>query len=86
MYCAEVITPQMIAYSAVVVCADSISFYFILITSRHARKARFALSAKPKWNYKEDNFDYRTFYRFIVMQLSDPTDPWVEETIKWWNV
>ncbi|KAI0252170.1 hypothetical protein BJV78DRAFT_1153926 [Lactifluus subvellereus] len=25
------------------------------------------------------------FYRAIIMHLSDPTDPWVERTLAWWN-
>jgi hypothetical protein len=86
MYDVEAITPQMIAYSAVVVCTDSILFYFISITYRHTRKARFALSSRRTWSYKEDDFDYRVFYRAIIMRLSDPSDPWVDQTIKWWNL
>jgi hypothetical protein len=46
---------------------------------------RSALSSRRVWNYKEDNFDYRTFYRVILLRLSDPSDPWVEELFKWWN-
>jgi hypothetical protein len=86
MYDAEVITPQMIAYSAVVVCTDSISFNSISFTFWRNLKARFALSSRRVWNYREDSFDYRTFYRAIIMRLSDPSDPWVEEIFKWWNV
>ena len=86
MYDAEVITPQMIAYSAVVVCTYYTLFYFILITFRCTLEARFALSSRRTWNFKEDQFDYRVFYRVIIMQLSDPSDPWVDELFKWWNV
>jgi len=38
------------------------------------------------WSYKEDNFDYRMFYRAIIMRLSDTSDPWVEELFGWWNM
>ena len=62
--------------------ADTITAHMIAYS---AVVARFALSSRPNWNYKEDNFDYRTFYNSILLRLSDLSDPWVEELLKWWN-
>ncbi|KAF8496387.1 hypothetical protein F5888DRAFT_1634920 [Russula emetica] len=47
--------------------------------------ARFCLSSKRVWNNKDDHFDYCTFYQAIVMRLADGEDPWVQDTITWWN-
>ncbi|KAF8490647.1 hypothetical protein F5888DRAFT_1637981 [Russula emetica] len=47
--------------------------------------ARFCLSSKRVWNNKDDHFDYCTFYQVIVMRLADGEDPWVQDTIAWWN-
>ena len=60
--------------------ADTITAHMIAYS---AVVARFALSSRPNWNYKEDNFDYRTFYNSILLRLSDLSDPWVEELLKW---
>ena len=64
-------------YDAEMVTAQMIAYAAVV--------GRFALSSRRTWNFKEDNFDYRTFYRVILLRLSDPSDPWVEELFKWWN-
>jgi hypothetical protein len=34
---------------------------------------------------KDDCFNYSTFYQAIVMRLVDREDPWVQDTLAWWN-
>jgi len=47
--------------------------------------ARFCLSSKRTWNTKDDFFNYHSFYQAIIMRLSDRDDPWVRDTLAWWN-
>jgi hypothetical protein len=38
------------------------------------------------WGRLDAHFDSKALYENIVMALeSDPEDPWVVETLKWWN-
>ena len=86
MYDADAITPQMIAYSAVVVHSNSMLLYFGSTTLWCSLKAQFVLSSRRMWNWKDDAFDYRIFYCAIIIWLSNLLDPWVDKTLKWWNI
>ncbi len=33
----------------------------------------------------DHKFNYRTFYHAILLRLVDREDPWVQETLAWWN-
>jgi hypothetical protein len=48
-------------------------------------KARFCLSSRRIWSFKDDCFDYSVFYKAIMMRLEDDEDPWVQLTLAWWN-
>ena len=37
------------------------------------------------WSIKDDTFDYSGFYQTISMTLADREDPWVQDTLAWWN-
>jgi hypothetical protein len=43
------------------------------------------LSSKRTWNIKDDLFNYQTFYQEIIMRLAVREDPWVCDTLRWWN-
>lgn len=76
------ISAKNIAYAAVVVSNVMIS-YLLFFTHK---QARFALSSKSSWKIKDEHFHYRSFYQEVVQKLSNVTDPWVEETLGWWNM
>jgi hypothetical protein len=81
MYSLMTISPENIAYAAVVVSNT-------LVVSDHpvySYQARFSLSSKRMWSLKDDHFNYRTFYQEIVLRLTDRDDPWVQDTLAWWN-
>jgi hypothetical protein len=51
-----------------------------------APQAWFALSTMETWSQQDGQFDMKLFYEGIVMALeTDPEDPWVVETMGWWN-
>jgi hypothetical protein len=37
------------------------------------------------WSLKDELFSYRTFYQAILLRLADREDPWVQDTLMWWN-
>jgi hypothetical protein len=82
MYDITTISPANIAYAAVVV--SSILPLCQISVYTHSQ-ARFCLSSKRIWNLTDDQFHYREFYQAIVMRLADGEDPWVQETLGWWN-
>lgn len=50
-------------------------------------QAHLALSDKAAWDMRDVTFSYRHFYESVVAVFEDnPELPWVEETLKWWNV
>lgn len=39
-----------------------------------------------QWNLSNDLFDLHDFYNTIVATFErDPDDPWVAESLEWWN-
>jgi hypothetical protein len=76
------VSAKNIAYAAVVV---SPSYLGSEQHITHSTQARFCLSSKRIWNLKDGNFNYNTFYHSITMRLHDSNDPWVQDTISWWN-
>jgi hypothetical protein len=76
------ISPENIAYAAVVV-SNNLPLYQISVFTHS--QARFCLSSKRIWNLTDDQFHYREFYQAIVTQLADGGDPWVQKTLAWWN-
>jgi hypothetical protein len=83
MYGLVTISPENIAYAAVVV-SNRDSLYWITLRTHH-HQARFCLSSKRMWSIKDELFSYRTFYMAIVLRLADREDPWVQDTLAWWN-
>lgn len=82
MYGLATISPENIAYAAVVVSnRDSLC----QITLWTHNQARFCLSSKRMWSLKDELFSYRTFYQAILLRLADREDPWVQDTLMWWN-
>jgi len=44
------------------------------------------LSATEQWSALNDTFDLEKFYNLIVsLSECDPKDPWVVETLAFWN-
>jgi len=37
------------------------------------------------WNLNDNNINYHTFYQAIMWRLGDDKDPWVQDTLTWWN-
>ncbi|KAG6872227.1 hypothetical protein C0992_009749, partial [Termitomyces sp. T32_za158] len=51
-----------------------------------AVQARFALSSVEKWTRKDGNFDLQRFFEMVVRLFeSNPEQPWVIDTLRWWN-
>ncbi|KAG6818546.1 hypothetical protein H0H92_002622, partial [Tricholoma furcatifolium] len=51
-----------------------------------AVQARFAISSVETWSMRDASFDYEMFYFNIVAIFEDePDNPWVQETLHWWN-
>jgi len=49
-------------------------------------QAYIALSSMSQWGSYDDLFNLQDFYTTIVMMFEqDPNDPWVIETLEWWN-
>jgi hypothetical protein len=83
MYNIFTISPENIAYAAVVVCIG-LSWYDQFSLSTH-NQARFCISSKKTWSFNDNNFSYRTFYQAILGIFVDDDDPWVRDTLVWWN-
>ncbi|TRM55178.1 hypothetical protein BD626DRAFT_531431 [Schizophyllum amplum] len=50
---------------------------------------RFALSSTTKWNVADKSFKLEHLYQEVLELLAldeDEPDPWVIETLKWWNI
>ena len=46
----------------------------------------FALSSIESWYFEDGEFNYETFFDNIVdLFETDDKDPWVVETLKWWQ-
>ena len=49
-------------------------------------QTRFALSSVESWYFEDGEFNYETFFDNIVdLFETDDKDPWVVETLKWWQ-
>jgi hypothetical protein len=49
-------------------------------------KTYIALSSMSQWASYDKVFNLEEFYDSIVMTFeTDPEDPWVIDTLKWWN-
>jgi hypothetical protein len=47
---------------------------------------RFALSSDEEWGLGDNTFSYKAFYDNIITLFEDDLeDPWVIETLEWWN-
>lgn len=44
-----------------------------------------ALSCMEEWNIKDQEVDLSLMYDLLREQFRDPDDPWVKETLGWWN-
>jgi hypothetical protein len=52
----------------------------------HPLKARFALCATEQWSRFDSHFDNEAFFNNIVdLFETDPSDPWVTDTLAWWR-
>ena len=75
------ITPPMIAYTAtqvsVVLNLDSNHIHFI--------QARFALSSTSSWGADDGLFVFNEFYYAVLELFEHPGDPWVKDTLQFWN-
>ena len=45
----------------------------------------FSLSSCSSWTKRIDNFKLNSFYKKIVTLLEDVQDPWVKETMAWFD-
>ena len=60
------------------------SFYGFF--SKLSRQAYIVLSSISQWGSYDGVFDLEALYGTIVTMFeSDPDDPWVVETLEWWN-
>ena len=50
-----------------------------------AIQAYVALSSMTTWGMKDGEIDLSLLYDLLRRQLCDPDDPWVKETLQWWN-
>ena len=37
------------------------------------------------WGMTDEEIDLSLMYDLLRQQLQDPDDPWVKETLKWWD-
>ncbi len=72
----------MIAYAAVQVSHDHIKD----IKYSQDFQARHCISAYEHWTTIDTHFNLENFFNNVVELLEDPEDPWVQETLKWWNM
>jgi len=81
------VTPRMIAYAAVHVGTHRLPPPVFIPLHSHCipPQTYIGLSALPSWNHTDGAFSLIRFYHLIVKTLSDDTDPWVAETIGWWE-
>ncbi|KAK1234266.1 hypothetical protein PQX77_002534 [Marasmius sp. AFHP31] len=50
-----------------------------------ACQTRHAISSKAIWGVKDGKFNYEEFFNLIVNLFAQEDDPWVKETLEWWN-
>ena len=76
------VTPEMVAYVAVQVqqCPSA-------GPSPDATPSQtyIGLSAMPTWGEMDGTFSLVHFYHLIIKTLTDGKDPWVVETLSWWQ-
>lgn len=80
----KTITPPMIAYTATQV--SLVLCYFRVFTkSNHFFQARFALSSTTSWGTDDGLFLFNEFYYAVLELFEYPEDPWVMDTLQFWN-
>ena len=78
------VTGRTIAYASVQVSDFQVSFYSIFANLN--LKTYIALSSMSQWASYDNVFNLEEFYNSIVMTFeTDPKDPWVVDTLEWWN-
>ncbi|KXN92024.1 hypothetical protein AN958_10354, partial [Leucoagaricus sp. SymC.cos] len=48
--------------------------------------ARQTLSSSQKYSTIDGTFDYAYFYKFILELLWNKNEPWVQDTLEYWNM
>jgi hypothetical protein len=75
------VTPQMVAYAALQVFSnDSLGS----TTDPPLLQTYIGLSSAP-WGEKDGTLSLIHFYHLIVKTLSNDGDPWVLDTLAWWQ-
>ena len=76
------VTGRTIAYASVQVRHFRFSNRFLIIY----HQAYIALSSMAQWGSSDNLFNVQLFYDAIVEMFErDPNDPWVVDTLEWWN-
>ena len=76
------VTGRTIAYASLQVRHFPFSTNFLTIY----HQAYIALSSMSQWGSSDNLFNLQLFYDAIVeMFKRDPDDPWVLDTLEWWN-
>jgi hypothetical protein len=80
----KTITPPMIAYTATqvsVIIQDNL----YLFNCYPFIQARFALSSTTSWGTDDRLFVFNEFYYAVLELFEYPDDPWVKDTLQFWN-
>lgn len=77
------VIPSTICYAAVHVRINllSLASTFIIFFFQ----TYISLSSSEKWGEKWEDINLEHLYIFLREQLAEADDPWVVETLKWWN-
>ena len=82
MHAITKVTPEMIAYTAVQVCQ---SYLLDRCPDNSGLQTYVGLSSMGSWGDTDGTFNLIRFYHLIMKTLSDNADPWVTNTLDWWQ-